>query len=86
MMGIAVMLDDLWTVVGEVDVLVTLTVVAYDEADPVVIESMASLLGLIKKSAAAATVAFHRLHGAVADAAPAPAGERWTTTRARHRG
>lgn len=47
------------------------------EPDPGVIDAMASLLGLIKKSSAAAVAAFHRLHGAVADAQPAPAGERW---------
>ena len=35
------------------------------------------VLGLISKSASAALAAFNRLHGAVADAAPAPAGERW---------
>ena len=35
------------------------------------------MLGLIKKSAAAAKAAFHRLHGAIADAQPAPTGERW---------
>jgi hypothetical protein len=38
---------------------------------------MASLLGLIARSASSALSAFHRLHGAVADATPAPAGERW---------
>jgi hypothetical protein len=38
---------------------------------------VASLLGLIKKSTAAAKAAFHRLHSAVADEAPAPAGEAW---------
>ena len=79
-MGLPVMLDDLRIALGEVDVLATLTVVAYDEADwtdpdPGVVESMASLLGLIKKSAATAMVAFHRLHGAVTDAQPEPAGE-----------
>jgi len=57
-----------------------LTAAAYDEADwmdpdPGVIDSVASLLGLIKKSATAAMAAFHRLHGAVADATPAPPGE-----------
>lgn len=78
MMGIPVMLDDLRIALGEVDVLATVTVTAYDEADwtdpdPGVVESVASLLGLIKKSAAQAMAAFHRLHGAIADATPAPA-------------
>jgi hypothetical protein len=78
------MLDDLRIALGEVDVLATVTVTAYDEADwtdpdPGVVEGMASLLGLIKKSAGAAMVAFHRLHGAVADAtlAPSGTGEAW---------
>jgi hypothetical protein len=41
------------------------------------VERLASVLGLISKSASVAMAAFHRLHGAVADAHPAPAGERW---------
>jgi hypothetical protein len=88
MMGLPVMLDDLRIALGEVDVLATLTVEAYDEADwtdpdPGVVDGVASLLGLIKKSAATAMVAFHRLHGAVADATPAPAvaGERWDSDK-----
>jgi hypothetical protein len=86
MMGIAVMLDDLRIALGEVDVLATLTVEAYDAADwtdpdPGVVDGVASLLGLIKKSAAQAMVSFHRLHGAVADAEPAPAGERWDSDK-----
>src|SRR6185369_278843 len=80
MMGLPVMLDDLRIALREVDVLATATVTAYDAADwtdpdPGVVEGVASLLGLIKKSAATAMVAFHRLHDAVADAAAAPKGE-----------
>ena len=41
------------------------------------VERMASLLGLISKSATIAMAAFHRLHGAVADTQTAPAGESW---------
>ena len=83
MMGLAVMLDDLQISLREVDVLATLTVAAYDKAnwtdpDPGVVESIASLLGLIKKSAATAMVAFHQMHDAVADAADAPKGEQQT--------
>lgn len=75
-------LDDLRIALGEVDVLATLTAGAFDaedwvDPDPDTVEGVASLLGLIKKSAAAAKAAFHRLHGAVADAASAPAGEAW---------
>jgi hypothetical protein len=84
MSGIAESLDELRIALGEVDVLASLTAGAFDaedwiEPDPDTVEGVASLLGLIKKSAAAAKAAFHRLHGAVADAQPAPAGERWDT-------
>jgi hypothetical protein len=82
MTGIAEPLDDLRIALGEVDVLSILTAATYDEADwtdpdPGAIDAVATLLGLIKKSATAALAAFHRLHGAVADAQPAPAGEAW---------
>lgn len=75
-------MDALRIALGEVDVLATLTAGAFDaedwvDPDPDTVEGVASLLGLIKKSAAAAKAAFHRLHGAVADAAPAPAGGTW---------
>jgi hypothetical protein len=72
-------MDQLRIALGEVDVLAAITRVVYDEAewdgpDPLVVERVASLLGLIEKSAADAMAAFHRLHGAVADATPAPSG------------
>jgi hypothetical protein len=81
-MEIAEPLDQLRIAVAEVDVLATLTRAAYDsadwgEADPDIVERVAILLGLIEKSSASAMSAFHRLHGAVADAQPAPAEERW---------
>ena len=52
-------LDLLRIALGEIDVLAMLTAAAYDSADwmepdPAVIESVASLLGLIKESATAA--------------------------------
>jgi hypothetical protein len=77
--GIAEHLDHLRIALGEVDVLAILTVGAFDaedwvDPDPDTVEGVASLLGLIKKSAAAAKAAFHRLHGAIADAQPVPAG------------
>src|SRR5215468_9102731 len=67
---------------GEVDLLAAVTAGSFDaedwvDPDPDTVEGVASLLGLIKKSAAAAKAAFHRLHGAIADAAPAPAGAAW---------
>ena len=82
MSDIAAHLDNLRIALGEVDVLASLTAGAFDaedwvDPDPDTIEGVASLLGLIKKSATAAKAAFHRLHGAVADAAPAPPGEAW---------
>jgi hypothetical protein len=82
--GIAEPLDELRIALGEVDVLALLTAGAFDaedwvDPDPDTIEGVASLLGLIVKSAAGAKAAFHRLHGAIADAQPAPAGERWDT-------
>jgi hypothetical protein len=75
-------MDDLRIALAEVDVLSVITSEFYDREDwirpdSVLVERVASLLGLISKSAGAAMAAFHRLHGAVADAAPAPAGERW---------
>ena len=82
MSGVASEMDALRIALGEVDVLATLTARAFDaedwvDPDPDTVEGVASLLGLIKKSAAAAKAAFHQLHGAVADAAPAPVGEAW---------
>jgi hypothetical protein len=75
-------MDALRISLGEVDVLTKLTASTYDaadwgDADPAVVDAVATLLGLIEKSASGALAAFHRLHGAVADAQPAPAGERW---------
>lgn len=82
MSAVAGELDQLRIALGEVDILATLTKAAYDNAewgepDPAIVDGIASLLGLIARSAGAAMVAFHRLHGAVADAQPAPAGEAW---------
>lgn len=73
-------MDDLRIALGEVDVLSIITSEFYDREewirpDSVIVERVASLLGLISKSAGAAMAAFHRLEGAVADAAPAVAGE-----------
>lgn len=75
-------LDALRIAVGEVDVLSRVTTDVYDGADwsgsdPEVVDRVACLLGLISRSATSVVIAFHRLHTAVADALPAPAGERW---------
>ena len=78
-MSVADEMDDLRIALSEVDVLSRLTEVLYDEADwtdpdPDAVEAIATLLGLIKKSADGSLDAFHRLHAAVANATPAPAG------------
>ena len=82
MSDVAVEMDQLRIALGEVNILAAVTADAYDsedwdDSDPDIAEGIASLLGLMKKSAMSAMAAFHRLHGAVADAAPAVAGERW---------
>ena len=82
MSDVATHLDGLRIALGETEALAAVTAEAFDrqewdDADPLHVERMASLLGLISKSASTALAAFHRLHGAVADAQPAPAGERW---------
>jgi hypothetical protein len=80
MTGVAAPLDDLRIALTEVDTLAALTTIAFDDADwmepdSAVVERIACLLGLIEKSSFAAMGAFHRLHGAVADAQPARSGE-----------
>ena len=77
-------MDALRISLSEVDVLTTLTAAAFDgadwgDADSAVVEAMATLLGLIEKSSFQAMQAFQRLHGAVAEATPAPpsTGEAW---------
>lgn len=82
MSDLAAPLDQLRIALGETEALAAITAESYDRqdwdgADPLHVDRIASLLGLIARSAAGALAAFHRLHGAVADAAPAPAGERW---------
>jgi hypothetical protein len=82
MTGIAAHLDDLRIAVGELEALAAVTAESYDRqdwsgADSLHVERLASLLGLISKSAAVAVAAFHRLTVAVVDAQPAAAGQRW---------
>jgi hypothetical protein len=81
---VAAELDKLRVALGEVDALATLTAAAYDAedwigSDPLLVDRIASLLGLLAKSATTTMEAFHRLHGAIADARPAPtqAGVQW---------
>ena len=82
MTDIVAQLDALRIAVGETEALASVTAESYDRqdwssADPLHVERLSSLLGLISKSASMAMATFFRLHGAVADARPAPAGERW---------
>jgi hypothetical protein len=80
MSAVAGELDQLRIAVAETEALAAITAEAYDrqdwdDADPIYVERLASLLGLIARSASGALAAFHRLHGAVADAQPARSGE-----------
>lgn len=82
MSDVATHLDGLRIALGETEALAAVAAEAYDrqdwdDADPLHAERLASLLGLISKSASGALAAFHRLHSAVADTQPALAGERW---------
>jgi hypothetical protein len=82
MSAVAGEMDQLRIAVSETEALAAVTAEVFDrqewdDADPLHVERMASLLGLIARAASGALAAFHRLHGAVADAAPAPAGEAW---------
>jgi hypothetical protein len=82
MTGVAEPLDELRIAVGEVGALATLATAAYDRADwsepdPTVVDGIGRLLHQISESATVARTALYRRHGAVADAQPAPAGERW---------
>jgi hypothetical protein len=79
---VAVRLDALRVAAGEADVLATVTVDWFDngdwgDVDPLQIERLAYLLGLIAKAATAVVAAVDRFHGALADAQPARAGDRW---------
>jgi hypothetical protein len=83
MTAIGRQLDQMRIAVGEVEVLAALAVEFYDRsdlsgADPIAVEKVAYLLGVIERSSSAALVAFNRLHVAVADAQPAESGDRWT--------
>ena len=82
MRDIAAPLQALHVAVAEVEALAALAMHAFDDADwhggdrPFV-ERMASVLGVIARSAAFAITSLNRLHSAIADAQPATAGERW---------
>lgn len=82
MTDVATQMDALRIAVGETDALAAVTAESYDRedwsgVDLLHVERLASLLGLIEKSAAAALTAFHRLSVAVVNEQPAPVGQRW---------
>ena len=71
-------MDQLRSALGEVTVLASLTKAAFDsaewdESDPDTVDGIATLLGLIEKSAIEAMAAFRVLDAAAGDAQPAPA-------------
>lgn len=67
---------------GEADALAAVTVAWFDEGDwgdvdPVLVDRLASLLGLMAKATSAVLVAVDKFHGHVADAQPAAGNDRW---------
>lgn len=69
-------------VAGETDALAAVTTALFDDGDwtdpdPALVDRVASLLGLLAKTATALIAAVERLHGAIADAMPAAAGDQW---------
>ena len=76
---LAAAMDRLRIAIGETEALAVVTAESYDRqdfsgADQTYVEHLASLLGLLATSARGAMSAYHRLHGALADA-ERPAGE-----------
>lgn len=68
--------------VGEVDALAAVTVALFDDGDwarvdPLVVDRLASLLGLVARGATAVVAAVERFHSVVADAQPAAGGDDW---------
>jgi hypothetical protein len=85
--GVADQLTALRIAAGEVDALAAVTVAWFDDgdwaaADPVLVERLASLLGLVARGAAAMIAAVEKFHGVVADAVPATGRDRWDDDRA----
>ena len=67
---------------GEVDALAAVTVAWFDDgdwcdADPLVLERLASLLGLVARGATAVVAAVERFHGVVADSQPTSGSDDW---------
>ena len=80
-------LDSLRFAAGEADVLAAVTVEWFDgrdwgDVDPVQVERLAYLLGLIAKASTAVVTAVARFHGAFADAQPVGQSDEWGEARA----
>jgi hypothetical protein len=81
MSQVAMQLEELRDVVGEIDALAALALESFDHADwsgadQLIVERMAYVLGMIARSAATAASKFDGLEATVADRRPAAAGER----------
>jgi hypothetical protein len=79
---IAARMYSLRVAIGEIDALVAVVVAAYDDGDwhgtdPLQVERMAYLLGVIAKAATNAVAAVDQFHVAAADQQPATAGDQW---------
>jgi hypothetical protein len=79
---LAARLHALRVAIGEIDALVAVVVAAYDGGDwhgtdPLQVERMAYLLGVIEKAATNAVSAVDKFHAAAADHQPATAGDEW---------
>jgi uncharacterized membrane protein len=79
---IASQLAALRVAAGEVDALASVTVALFDDGDwvdvdPLVVDRLASLLGLVARGATGMVAAVERFHSVVADAQPAAGGDDW---------
>lgn len=80
--GIADQLAALRAAAGEADALAAAVVQWFDEgdwsdADPVLVDHIASLLGLMAKTTTALIAEVEKFHGLIADAQPAPGRDQW---------
>lgn len=79
--GVTDQLAALRVVAGETDALAAVTEALFDDGDwtdpdPVLVDRIASLLGLLAKTATTLIAAVEKFHGAIADAMPAAAVDR----------
>ena len=79
--GVADQLGALRIAAGEADALAAVTAALFDDGDwtdpdPVLVDRIASLLGLLAKAATAVIAAVEKMHGSIADAMPAAGVDR----------